>query len=40
MDAVLERYYGGREDEFWKRSDRWPGRYAGTKMENGLNTGD
>ena len=26
MDAVLADYYGGRADEFWKRSDSWPGR--------------
>ena len=26
LDAVLEGYYGGREDEFWKRPDTWPGR--------------
>ena len=26
MDTVLEGYYGGREDEFWKRPDSWPGR--------------
>jgi 1,5-anhydro-D-fructose reductase (1,5-anhydro-D-mannitol-forming) len=30
MDAVLEGYYGGREDEFWKRPDSWPGRRRGT----------
>jgi predicted dehydrogenase len=23
MDAVLEKYYNGREDEFWKRTDTW-----------------
>jgi 1,5-anhydro-D-fructose reductase (1,5-anhydro-D-mannitol-forming) len=26
MDAVLEGYYGGRKDEFWKRAESWPGR--------------
>jgi predicted dehydrogenase len=26
MDIVLETYYGGRDDEFWKRPDSWPGR--------------
>jgi predicted dehydrogenase len=26
MDAVLAGYYGGRADEFWKRSGTWPGR--------------
>jgi len=26
MDAVLEKYYGGRSDEFWKRAESWPGR--------------
>lgn len=25
MDAVLSRYYGGREDEFWTRPQSWPG---------------
>jgi len=29
MDAVLAGYYGGRADEFWKRSETWPGRNAG-----------
>jgi len=26
MDAVLEGYYGGREDAFWERPAFWPGR--------------
>jgi len=26
MDAVLAAYYGGRDDEFWRRPDSWPGR--------------
>ena len=26
MDAVLEGYYGGREDAFWDRAEKWPGR--------------
>ncbi len=26
MDAALQNYYGGRGDEFWARSDSWPGR--------------
>lgn len=26
MDRVLSDYYGGREDEFWKRPQAWPGR--------------
>ena len=26
MDAVLEEYYGGREDDFWNRAATWPGR--------------
>lgn len=26
MDAVLAGYYGGREDEFWRRPETWPGR--------------
>jgi len=26
MDAVLASYYGGREDEFWKRVETWPGK--------------
>ena len=26
MDTVLQRYYGGREDEFWTRPGSWPGR--------------
>ena len=25
MDRVLAAYYGGREDEFWKRPQTWPG---------------
>lgn len=25
MDRVLAGYYGGREDEFWKRPQTWPG---------------
>lgn len=34
MDTVLESYYGGREDEFWKRSGSWPGRVGkNTKSE-------
>ncbi len=28
MDRVLDGYYGGREDEFWKRPQTWPGRRA------------
>ncbi|RYX83286.1 Gfo/Idh/MocA family oxidoreductase [bacterium] len=24
MDTVLNSYYGGRDDEFWKRSNSWP----------------
>ncbi len=28
MDQVLAAYYGGREDEFWRRPDTWPGRRA------------
>ena len=24
MDAVLSDYYGGRDDEFWKRPETWP----------------
>ncbi len=31
MDAVLARYYGGREGEFWKRSGSWPGRAGHAK---------
>ncbi len=26
MDTVLNAYYGGREDDFWTRSDSWSGR--------------
>lgn len=26
MDRVLTDYYGGRDDEFWRRPDTWPGR--------------
>lgn len=26
MDAMLETYYGGRQDEFWDRPETWPGR--------------
>jgi predicted dehydrogenase len=26
MDQVLAGYYGGRQDAFWLRPDRWPGR--------------
>lgn len=29
MDRVLEGYYGGRGDEFWKRPGTWPGRRSG-----------
>jgi predicted dehydrogenase len=29
MDAVLDSYYGGRQDAFWKRADKWPGRKKG-----------
>ena len=25
LDSILETYYGGRHDEFWLRSDTWPG---------------
>jgi len=25
MDRVLSDYYGGREDAFWKRPQKWPG---------------
>ncbi len=28
MDAVLNGYYGGRDDDFWNRSESWPGRSA------------
>jgi 1,5-anhydro-D-fructose reductase (1,5-anhydro-D-mannitol-forming) len=28
IDRVLADYYGGREDEFWKRVATWPGRHA------------
>lgn len=28
MDAALSSYYGGRSDNFWSRSDTWPGRRA------------
>ncbi len=26
MDTVLGDYYGGRDDDFWNRSEAWPGR--------------
>jgi len=26
MDTVLAAYYGGRDDEFWRRPETWPGR--------------
>lgn len=26
MDTVLDAFYGGRADAFWKRPERWPGR--------------
>ena len=26
MDTVLDSFYGGRQDAFWKRADKWPGR--------------
>lgn len=26
LDQILDSYYGGREDEFWKRPGTWPGR--------------
>ena len=26
IDKILSAYYGGREDEFWKRSKAWPGK--------------
>jgi predicted dehydrogenase len=26
MDRVLAGYYGGRDDDFWKRQETWPGR--------------
>jgi len=26
MDTVLNGYYGGRGDEFWRRPGTWPGR--------------
>ena len=25
LDAILNSYYGGRHDEFWTRSETWPG---------------
>lgn len=25
MDEILNDYYGGRQDEFWKRAESWPG---------------
>merc|ERR1719491_389328 len=25
LDTILNNYYGGRHDEFWKREDSWPG---------------
>jgi hypothetical protein len=27
MDTVLAGYYGGRTDEFWRRSETWRGRH-------------
>lgn len=33
MDAVLSQYYGGREDAFWTRPERWSGR-ANRNAEN------
>jgi predicted dehydrogenase len=29
LDRVLEGYYGGRADAFWKRPERWPGVVSG-----------
>jgi len=29
MDAVLNDYYGGRDDAFWERPETWPGRDKG-----------
>ena len=29
MDRVLDSYYGGRADDFWKRAATWPGRRKG-----------
>lgn len=26
LDTILSSYYGGRDDEFWKRPETWPGR--------------
>ena len=28
MDAALASYYGGREDQFWRTPETWPGRQA------------
>ena len=28
IDAALEGYYGGRDDEFWTRAATWPGNAA------------
>ncbi|MGB5368066.1 MAG: Gfo/Idh/MocA family oxidoreductase [Polyangiales bacterium] len=28
MDAVLDDYYGGRDDRFWRRPTTWPGRMS------------
>jgi 1,5-anhydro-D-fructose reductase (1,5-anhydro-D-mannitol-forming) len=28
LDSILEGYYGGRQDAFWRRSESWPGRRA------------
>ena len=25
LDSIPGKYYGGRHDEFWLRSDSWPG---------------
>lgn len=25
LDTILDKYYGGRSEEFWKRIDSWPG---------------
>ena len=34
MDAVLAGYYGGRQDEFWRRPETWPGRQKGPATLN------
>ena len=26
MDALLDQFYGGRQDAFWTRANQWPGR--------------